>query len=548
MTQTVSLEKLTSLLNLPKELVVSVSIHNPKQTESQLFLKKSRILIVVNRRSQGMKVMKTRIDNTLTSTIIIDESLFVKDCVEEELGGAVAHLLLIPYTSLMGEEFLKNMESSYLKHIFMESIRNLVISYKLSSTLFILTPEYILYDKLKRLSTIYPLSRSYIKNLDRKSIEVILKKLEKTLDNLIHGGYLKKHGIGFSPTEKLIDEILRERTLIKTSEDFEHIFKLYVSTKQSTVLDVIKYATIDPSMLTIPKIPEPENHLYVLTSLGPQPFPTRLTIEEFVKGMEGVNAGSVKVRRVGGILNATYIVEFNRGAKLERIFIKKYLNWSDFKWVAAWLWALGVKNFSIMASTRMSNEIFFINKLAELGFNTAEILHINWKDKILFQKYIDGENAIQYIKNRGLEKAREVAEALGKVIAQLHSNNVTMGDCNPFSFIFGRDEKIYLTDLEQCSLKGSKPWDLAELILYTSRYLPESDVEGFAYAFSKAYLENGGDAQDLKESTLQKYIRLLTPLTPFWIQSRAIRGIQKILEGEKHIGKSTEWSFRAGAH
>jgi tRNA A-37 threonylcarbamoyl transferase component Bud32 len=530
MTQSISLEKVISLLGFSHEQVVSVSLHNPRQSEAQSVSGYSKLLVVLSRGGGRMKIANRRINGVLVSTTIIDESLFKKDCVQEELGGAAAHLLLIPYIPLLGGEFLRSMEASYFRHISMESLRNLILSYKLSSTFFIVTPEYILYDKLKRISTIYPLSRLHIKNLDRSSIEIVLEKLKKSLDTLVYEGYLKKNILGYSPTEKLVDRVLSEKTLINTSEDFEHIFKLYISTKQSSVLDFIRYVTLDPSTLMIPKIPDPEDYLYTITSLGPQPFPIRLTVEEFIKNLVGVDVGRVNVKRSGGILNATYTVEFYREGKLERIFVKKYLNWSDFKWVAAWLWALGVKNFSIMASTRMSNEIFFINKLAELGFNTAEVLHINWKDKILFQKYIEGENTIQYIKNRGLEKAGEAAEKLGRVLAELHLNDVTMGDCNPFSFIFTSNQEIYLTDLEQCSLKGLKPWDLTELILYTAHYLPANLVEEFAYIFSKAYLENGGDPGDLKESTEQKYTRLLSPLTPFWIQSRAIKGIQKILE------------------
>ncbi len=530
MALSISLEKIISLLNLPYEQIVSVSLHNPRQCEVQSISSYSKLLVVLRKGEKNMKIINRRINGVSVSTTIIDESLFKKDCSDEELGGAAAHLLLIPYTPLIGGEFLGNMEAGYFKHISMESLRNLILSYKLSSTFFIVTPEYILYDKLKRISTIYPLSRAHIKNLDRRSIEIVLEKLKKSIDTLVYEGYLKKNIIGYSPTEKLVEKILSEKTLINTSEDLEHIFKLYISTKQSTVLDFIRYVTLDPSTLMAPKTPDPEDYLYTVTSLGPQPFPLRLTVEEFIKNIAEVDVEKVTVKRSGGILNATYTVEFYRDKKLERIFVKKYLNWSDFKWVAAWLWALGVKNFSIMASTRMSNEIFFINKLSELGFNTAEILHINWKDKILFQKYIEGENTIQYIKNRGLEKAGEAAEKLGKVLSKLHLNDVTMGDCNPFSFIFTSNQEVYLTDLEQCSLKGLKPWDLTELILYTAHYLPADLVEEFAYKFSKVYLENGGDPGDLRESTEQKYTRLLSPLTPFWIQSRAIRGIKKILE------------------
>ncbi|MEM1584624.1 MAG: hypothetical protein QXF28_07130 [Nitrososphaerota archaeon] len=531
----ISLDKITPTLNIPSEQIVSASLHNPKQHESRMTSEHSKLLVVLGRGYGRIKIMNRRFDNTLLSVTVIDEELFRKDCINEDLGGAAAHLLLIPYTPLVGEEYLGEMESNYLKHVSMESLRNLILSYKLSSTFFIVTPEYILYDKLKRISTIYPLSRASIKSLDRKSIEIVLGRLKKILDTLVYDGYLKKNFTGYSPTEKLIHKVSSEKTLINTSEDLEHVFRIYISTKQSTVLDFIRYAAIDPSTLTIPKIPDPEDYLYITTSLGTQPFPTRLTIEEFVKNMSGVEMEKVKVKRTGGILNATYTVEFYKDGKLEKIFVKKYLNWSDFKWVAAWLWALGVKNFSIMASTRMSNEVFFINKLSELGFNTAEILHINWKDKLLFQRYIEGENMIEYIRNKGLDKMQEVADKLGGIMAKLHLNDITMGDCNPFSFIFKSNREVYLTDLEQCSLKGLKPWDLTELILYTSHYLPSNFVEEFAYTFSKAYIENGGEPKDLKESTEPKYTRLLSPLTPFWIQSRAIKGIQKILM-EKECG------------
>lgn len=530
----IGLDKIALVLSIPHEQIVSASLHNPKQHESEKISEHSKLLVVLSKGYGRIKIMNRSFDNMLLSVTVIQEELFRKDCIHEELGGAVAHLLLIPYIPVVGEELLREMESNYLKHISMESIRNLILSYKLSSTFFIVTPEYILYDKLKRISTIYPLSRASIKSLDRKGIEIVLGKLKKVLDTLVYEGYLKKNFIGYSPTEKLIHKILSEKTLINTSEDLEHVFRIYISTKQSTVLDFIRYAAIDPSTLMVPKIPDPEDYLYITTSLGFQPFPIRLTIEEFLKNISGVDIEKVKVKRTGGILNATYTVEFYRVGKPERIFVKKYLNWSDFKWVAAWLWALGVKNFSIMASTRMSNEIFFINKLAELGFNTAEILHINWKDKLLFQKYIEGENTIQYIKNRGMENVEEVADKLGRVMAELHSNDIVMGDCNPFSFIFTNDQEVYLTDLEQCSLKGLKSWDLTELILYTSHYLPSTLVEKFAYTFSKAYLESGGKPNDLKESTEQKYTRLLSPLTPFWIQSRAIKGVQKILEEKRY--------------
>ncbi|MEM3953386.1 MAG: hypothetical protein QXP74_08285, partial [Nitrososphaerota archaeon] len=139
-----------------------------------------------------------------------------------------------------------------------------------------------------------------------------------------------------------------------------------------------------------------------------------------------VDREKINVKRFGGILNATYLVEFYKDNEKERIFAKKYLNWSDFKWVVAWLWTLGVKNFSVLATTRMSNEIYFINKLAELGFNTAEILYVDWKEKIILQKFIEGENTVQLMKSKGFQNVGEIAEVLGRLLANLHSKDVTI--------------------------------------------------------------------------------------------------------------------------
>lgn len=530
MLQKLDINKIVSLLNIPFDRVISISVHGLSKSQSIANVNYFKLLIVLRDKSIKMKLVNNRVDGSLVSVTVIEESLFRRDCIDEELGGAASHLLLIPYIPLTGEEFLKKMELSYLRHISIESLKNLVLDYRLTSTLLVFTPNYILYDKLKRISMVYPPSRVHIKNLTEADINILLKKLENALDTLLSEGLLERCGSGYSPSKKFVEQVLSEKTLIKSAEDFEHIFRLYISAKQNIILDFIRNISIDLSTLTIPKLPDVEEYLFTKTGLGLQPLSIRLTIEDFVRSLIGVDNETIKVRRFGGILNATYIAEFFKEGKMEKIFIKKYLNWSDFKWIVAWLWALGVKNFSVLASTRMSNEVFFINKLAELGFNTAEVLHINWKGKMIFQKFIEGENTVQFIKNRGLDKVGEVAERLGILLAKLHKNDITIGDCNPFSFLFTRDGEIYLTDLEQCSLKGLKPWDITELVFYTAHYLPVNRAEEFAYVFSREYLENGGQVEDVKESTEQKYTRLLTPLTPIWVQSRIIKGILKAID------------------
>ncbi|MEM1776302.1 MAG: hypothetical protein QW079_05190, partial [Nitrososphaerota archaeon] len=58
---------------------------------------------------------------------------------------------------------------------------------------------------------------------------------------------------------------------------------------------------------------------------------------------------------------------------------------------------------------------------------------------------------------------------------------------------------------------------------------PPDKIEEFSRTLTKSYIEEGGDIEDVKESIQQKYTRLLLPLTPLWIQSKAVQAIQEIV-------------------
>lgn len=233
------------------------------------------------------------------------------------------------------------------------------------------------------------------------------------------------------------------------------------------------------------------------------------------------------MKRVAGVLNSAYVAKFKVDGREFKIFVKKYLDWTDFKWFAAWLWAIGVKNFSLLASIRMSNEIYFVNKLLELGFNAAEILHVNWPRKILFQKFVEGKNLVNVLTSgpdpMGLEeKSRRVGELLGR----LHRHGISMGDCNPFNVIFSDGGEIYLVDLEQCTYDGSFSWDLAEILFYTCHYLDADLAERFGCSLVEGYLKEGR-VDDVVEAMDLKYSRIFLPLTPPWIQARVRDAIMR---------------------
>ena len=177
----------------------------------------------------------------------------------------------------------------------------------------------------------------------------------------------------------------------------------------------------------------------------------------------------------------------------------------------------------------MSNEIYFVNKLIELGFNAADILHVNWPRKIIFQKYIRGRDLAKVMRNAGSGEVREKSVQIGEILGRLHQNGISMGDCNPFSFIFSDDGPVYLVDLEQCSYDQTFSWDVAELLYYTSRYVRPEYVEELAEGFIEGYVKHGQPGEIEKSMDL-RYARVLAPLTPLRIQIRLRESVLNALK------------------
>ena len=166
----------------------------------------------------------------------------------------------------------------------------------------------------------------------------------------------------------------------------------------------------------------------------------------------------------------------------------------------------------------------------ELGFDVAEILHVNWPRKIIFQRYIEGKDLAEVLSScKSGEEIEEKGSRIGDILGRLHRKGISMGDCNPFSFIFSKNGKIYLVDLEQCSYDESFSWDIAELLYYTSRYLEAEDVEKFAAGFVKGYLKWGEPGEIVKAMDL-RYARVLAPLTLPWIRSKLKEAVMRAVK------------------
>jgi len=510
-------------LQIPMEEVRSISVHGPAALG---YIDEGSELLVVLRGGRPPRFQRARKIPGVDLVITLGEEEFRRDCEGEELGGLAAGALILPYAALSGREFLDECEVAYKRHVALESLQNLILEHRLASRRLLIKPAYFVYDKLRRLCSIYPPIRPYVdatfRRRPERSLEASLKGFEKALEQLVEMAVLVRRGAGhYTPTEKIIHETLSKISIYgKLSRDLEHVFKMYLAAGLSSPLEAVKELGFDIAALKPVKLPDPSEMIQIETSLGPQPLLIDLGIEEFIERAYGVSRDEVRLRRIAGVLNSAYAAVFRLRGSIVKIFVKRFLNWTDFKWVAAWLWAIGVKNFSLLASVRMSNEIYFVNKLMELGFDVAEILHVNWPRKIIFQRYVEGRDLARVLASCStMEEIRETGSRVGELLGRLHHEGICMGDCNPFSFIFSNDGRIYLVDLEQCSYDESFSWDIAELLYYTSRYLEGEGVRGFTTGFVDGYLKIGR-SEELLKAMDSRYARVLAPLTPPGMRSK----------------------------
>jgi len=448
--------------------------------------------------------------------ITVGEENLEGDCADERLGGAIASLLLFPYKTALGDQALDAAEVKYKRHVILESLQNLILDYRLASSHLLIRAEYFLFDKLRKLSAIHLPVRRLVKSCFHDhlsgSLKLVLPGFERALGDLVSQGILVRRGERYSPSEEyVLSTLSKSSAFLKISRELEHSFKLYLSASLSSPIEPLRGLTLDPMILRPVKLPEPSRYVERETGLGPQPLYVELGLRDFVETFYGVEPEKIRIRRAASALNSAYIIEFPTDGSRMRIFAKKYLNWTDFKWVAAWLWAIGVKNFSLLASIRMGNEIYFVNKLMELGFNTAEILHVNWSGRILFQKFIEGIDLARVLRSSLDEALATRGREIGALLARLHENGICLGDCNPSSFIFAADSRIYIVDLEQCSYDDSYAWDLAELLYYSARYLKPEQEDLFFSGVIEGYAEVG-NIKVVEEAMDPKYARVLAPL------------------------------------
>jgi len=231
----------------------------------------------------------------------------------------------------------------------------------------------------------------------------------------------------------------------------------------------------------------------------------------------------MKIERMGGVLNDVYLLTLRRNHEEKRIVVKKFRDWSSFKWFPLALWALSTKTFAVFGQSRLEREYATNQFLHSQGFPVPKILYISPQERLIFEDFVEGEKMVETIQRIISSKEKAVKEValvkdVGRKIAEAHRLGVSLGDCKPENFIVTKDGKTFFVDLEQATRDGNQAWDVAEFLYYSGHYVfPLSSAKAastIAKNFIEGYLEAGGRKETVKKAGSARYVKVFSVFTP----------------------------------
>jgi tRNA A-37 threonylcarbamoyl transferase component Bud32 len=469
--------------------------------------------------------------------LAVDKWVFERDVDRGLLGEALACGLIFPYKPVVNGEYLHLEEIVLKRRLVLELLQNLVLDFPELSYEFYIKPEYFMYETWLTRVRLFPPMLDSLKNIVKEE-----KNLQQTLDGFL--GALKKLGeegtVRFSGdyvkiSKEFVDKArtrkVRFTSLLKTGHRALFASLLGMLPQMMNVLSQNRDSLFNLqrilSEVTKTKLPmeDPENFVYVKTASGLVPLANRMDIEAFArKVLRAGEDAKIKVTSIGGILNDVYLVNASIDGKERKVVVKRFRDWSNFKWFPLTLWSVGTRTFAVLGSSRLERECAINRLLHSEGFAVPELLYVSPSERLIFMEYIVGEDLSNVVKriadsksDSELRKGFELIEKVGNLFAGVHSLGVALGDTKPENILIDRKGDIFLTDLEQAARGGDRAWDIAEFLYYAGHYVsPFSDarrVELMAKTFITGYLRAGGNVKTVNNAGNAKYTKVFSVFT-----------------------------------
>ena len=473
----------------------------------------------------------------------VDQWIFERDIDRGFLGEAIASKLVFPYSSLQGECYLYAQELFLKKRLILESIENLSINYPELIYHMQIKPHFFLYEVLLKRMRLFPLLAYEMSDMLKGNIlkdeEKELKSYHTALKQLETNGLITHMDDYVTVSKEFVLQSQNPRVwltnLIKNAPRalFSSIFGIFPTILNITLQNtqaLLKTQKINLRSLQTDINPNcyainPKKYIFVPTSEGLVSLADKVNIPEFAQKMFlNEKPENISVTAIGGVLNDIYLIKAQVNNEERKVIVKRFKDWSGFKWFPLTIWTFGARAFAVSGKSRLAKECATSEFLRTRGFNVPKILHVSTPERLVFMDFIDGEDLSHLIKRLDLssEKTKSnheiaIIEAVGELFAKVHSYNMTLGDTKPENIMINKNNKLYLLDFEQATQDGDKAWDVAEFLYYAGHYLQpltnNGAAEAITGAFINGYLRGGGELKNIKEAKSPKYTRVFSVFT-----------------------------------
>jgi tRNA A-37 threonylcarbamoyl transferase component Bud32 len=497
------------------------------------------LLIIHDFQPRLMNYVKVFDDRNMV-VFAVDKWVFERDIDRGFLGEALAGELIFPYIPLIDEDYLHGQEVKLKKRLILELLENLVLDFPELSYEIHIKPEYFMYETMLSRArlfppTIYDLMNFMRKDAKKRNIErtlsgysEALKEIEK--ENIISfsNGYAK---VSKTFAEKVKKRKVRYINLFKTAQRTLFTSLLGIFPKSLNLLSqnreiLLKLQRINEKKPeVIHQIEDPQKYLYVPTASGLVPLASRLDIEAFARKVFSTSEDTkIEIEEIGGILNDVYLIKTPVNDEEKKVVVKRFKDWSSFKWFPLTLWTVGTRTFAVSGRARLERECAINQHLYSKGFVVPKILHVSHGERLIFMEYVEGENLDKVIKrivnsksNGEIEKDLALICEVGETFARVHTLDISLGDTKPENIMAGKNGEIVMLDFEQASRNGDKVWDIAEFLYYAGHDIPPfvgtRSAELIAKAFIEGYLKAGGNVKTVKEAGNTKYTKVFSVFT-----------------------------------
>jgi tRNA A-37 threonylcarbamoyl transferase component Bud32 len=490
----------------------------------------------------------------------VDEWIFERDIDRGFLGEALASKLIFPYETLEGGAFLYQKEIALKKRLILELIQNLATSYPELAYHMQIKPQYFLYEVMLNRMRVFPLLAYELSHmLEGCKLKNEAEAMQTYLVALQHLEAEEKinQGNGYvTIPESLAAQTLNPKlwfaNLSKNAPRrlFTSIFGVFpqllsvVTQNTELFLKTQKIswkAQVDPNCYSIDSL----QYVYVSTAKGLVSLSDRIDVKGFIlKMFPTYNPEDIDISPAGGVLNDVFIITANSNGVERKVFVKRFKDWSGFKWFPLTLWSLGTRSFSVSGRARLGKECATSEFLRSAGFNVPKILEFSNAERLIFMEFIEGEDLSLTIKKIALTNSHEAGaddlakiEKAGEIMAKVHSFNMTLGDTKPENMLVRSDGEIYLIDFEQSTQNGDKAWDIAEFLYYCGHYLQPMYSNGkadqIAKSYIRGYLKAGGNPEEIKKAGLRKYTRVFSVFTMPAVITAIANVCRQVDEGAK---------------